>query len=146
MSSTLAYPARFIKEKGGSYSVSFPDLPGAHTMGETKEEAFRMAIDCLHTALDWRLERKDPIPAPSEVKRGQVVIPVPLEIAPKIALLQAMRERKVSNTTLARELNITETVVRRMLDPKHKSKPDQYTRALLAMGCAVEVSIVPVAR
>lgn len=80
------------------------------------------------------------------VKRGQVVIPVPLEIAPKIALVQAMRERKVSNTALARELNITETVVRRMLNPKHKSKPDQYTRTLLAMGCAVEVSIVPVAR
>ena len=143
---TLAYPARFLKENEDGYNVSFPDLPEAHTMGETKEEAFRMAIDCLHTALDWRLERKEPIPAPSAAKRGQIAIPVPLEIAPKIALVQAMRERNLSNTALARELNITETVVRRMLDPKQKSKPDQYTRALLAMGCAVEVSIVSVAR
>ena len=41
------YPAYFLKEDDGGYSVLFPDLPGAVTCGDTFEESNRMAIDCL---------------------------------------------------------------------------------------------------
>lgn len=40
------YPACFIKEKNGSYSIIYPDLNAA-TCGNDLEEAFVMAIDCL---------------------------------------------------------------------------------------------------
>ena len=40
------YPACFIKEKNGSYSVIYPDLNIA-TCGNDLEEAFLMALDCL---------------------------------------------------------------------------------------------------
>ena|ERR1700761_1587213 len=140
---TLAYPAKFKKEREGGYSVSFPDFPEGLTQGETRDDAFRMAIDCLQACMEYRLEAKQDIPGPSVAKRGEVEIPVSLEVAPKIALYQAMRDAKYSNVRLAGKLNISETVVRRMLDPRHKSKPEQYTRALMALGRAVQVSIVP---
>ena len=41
-----AYPACFFKEETG-YTVVFPDLNWLSTCGETLEEAFAMAIDCL---------------------------------------------------------------------------------------------------
>lgn len=41
-----AYPACFFKEKNG-YSVIFPDLNWLSTCGETLDEAFAMAVDCL---------------------------------------------------------------------------------------------------
>lgn len=41
-----AYPACFFKEETG-YSVIFPDLNWLATCGETLEEAFSMAVDCL---------------------------------------------------------------------------------------------------
>ena len=42
-----AFPACFYKEFEGGYSVIFPDLNHLATQGETLEEAFAMAIDCL---------------------------------------------------------------------------------------------------
>ena len=41
-----ADPACFIKEENG-YSVIFPDLDNLATCGETLDDAFAMAVDCL---------------------------------------------------------------------------------------------------
>lgn len=41
------YPACFYKEKDGRYSVVFPDLNHLATCGDSVEEAFEMAVDCL---------------------------------------------------------------------------------------------------
>lgn len=61
-----AYPACFFKEETG-YSVIFPDLDYTATCGETLEEAFTMAIDCLAGYLfSCRLEN-EPIPAASSI-------------------------------------------------------------------------------
>ena len=40
------YPACFFKEEQG-YTVIFPDLNWLATCGDTLEEAFAMAVDCL---------------------------------------------------------------------------------------------------
>lgn len=141
----LVYPAKFLPEKKG-FSISFPDFPEANSQGDSREEAYRMAIDCLQACIEWRLEDKEDVPAPSAVKRGQIAIPVPLEIAPKLALYRLMREKKYTNVRLAAELHVTEPVIRRMLDPKHKSRAEQYTRALMALGSAIQVSVVSMAK
>ena len=41
-----AYPACFFKE-GSGYSVIFPDLNHLATCGDTLEDAFAAAVDCL---------------------------------------------------------------------------------------------------
>lgn len=138
---TLSYPARFRRE-GGVITVSFPDFREAHTQGSTRQEAFAMASDCLYTAIEWRLEDKEEIPDPSPVKKGQVGVPVPLDLAPKVALYRAMRSQGVNNAALANSLHVSENAIRRMLTPYHKSRPEQYTKALLALGCVLETSVV----
>jgi antitoxin HicB len=143
--STLSYPARFRRD-GDVITVSFPDFPEAHTQGSTSEEAFAMASDCLYTAIEWRLERKEEIPAPAAAKRGQTTIPVPLELAPKLALYQAMRSRGVNNVALANRLQVSENAIRRMLAPNHKSRPEQYKMALLALGYTIETSVILIHR
>jgi len=137
----LAYPAVFALEKKG-YSISFPDFPEAHSQGDDEEDAFRMAVGCLNAVLEWRMEEKSSIPKPSVLHKGRVSIPVSLDLAPKLALYRLMRDQNISNVKLAKRLRINETVVRRMLDPNHRSKPEQYTRALAALGAAMQVSIV----
>ena len=51
MKDIYIFPAVFLKEEDG-YSVSFPDIDGAFTCGETFEEALFMAKDCLELNLD----------------------------------------------------------------------------------------------
>ena len=121
--------------------VRFTDLRGVATDGTDLKEALVEAEDCLGLDLSIRMARKEDIPAPSAPKRGQRLVPVPLWLAPKLALYIALREQGVSNSELARRLGCRETSVRRMLDPGHISKPENIQRALAALGKRLSVAM-----
>jgi antitoxin HicB len=136
-----SYPATFLREEGGKgFHVRFPDLPEALTSGDDLADTFIQAADCLAEAIAGRIVRGDKIPAPSQPKRRQHGIGVPLYLAPKLALYLAMRERNMRNTELAARLGVSETVVRRMLDPKHNTKPERIQSALAALGKRIVVA------
>jgi len=138
---TALYPATILREENGrGFYVRFKDLPEALTGGEDLNDSLEEASDCLAEALAGRIRRGDAIPAPSSVKRGQHAIGVPLYLAPKLALYLAMREQAIRNTELAGRLGVSETVVRRMLDPKHNTKPEKIQAALNALGKRIVVS------
>lgn len=59
------YPAIFLKEDVG-FSVSFPDLDGCFTQGDTLEEAIEMAQEALGLYLVALEEGHTPFPAASE--------------------------------------------------------------------------------
>lgn len=138
---TTSYPASFLLESNGKgLHVRFPDLPEALTGGDDLADTFAQASDCLAEALAGRIARGDEIPLPSKAKRGQHLISVPLYLAPKLALHLAMRERDIPNTELARRLGVSETVVRRMLNPKRDTRPEKIQAALVAMGKRIVVT------
>jgi antitoxin HicB len=126
--SVLSYPATFSTGGDGRVLVEFLDLPS-------------VAADALGSDLSIRLSRKEDIPSPSRAKRGQRLVPVPLWLAPKLALYVAMRDREITNTSLARQLGVHEKVVRRMLDPGHATKPARIQAALAALGKHLAVEI-----
>lgn len=137
---TAAYPASFLPEKNGKgFHVRFPDLPEALTGGADLDETLAEAADCLAEAIAGRIARGDGIPVPSKPKRGQYPVGVPLYLAPKLALYLAMREGGIRNTELAKRLAVSETVVRRMLDPKHATRPERIQAALAALGKRIVV-------
>ena len=57
-----------------------------------------------------------------------------------------MRERGIPNTELAKRLGVSETVVRRMLNPKHDTKPDKIQAALVTLGKRIVVTFEDAAR
>jgi antitoxin HicB len=137
---TATYPASFLPEEDGNgFHVRFPDLPEALTGGSDLEDALVQAADCLAEAIAGRIARGDRIPVPSKLTRGQRPVSVPLYLAPKLALYLAMREGQMPNTELAKRLGVSETVVRRMLDPKHNTKPERIQAALGALGKRIVV-------
>lgn len=52
----------------GVYEVSFPDIPGCLTFGETMQEAFENAQDALNGMLLTLENAKETIPKPSDLK------------------------------------------------------------------------------
>jgi len=137
---SASYPATFLPERNGKgFHVRFPDLPEALTGGADLDETLAEAADCLAEAIAGRIARGDGIPVPSKPKRGQYPVGVPLYLAPKLALYLAMREGGIRNTELAKRLAVSETVVRRMLDPKHNTKPEKIQAALAALGKRIVV-------
>jgi antitoxin HicB len=142
MNFTPTYPATFLREKDGiGFHVRFPDLPEALTGGVDIEDTLTQATDCLAEAIAGRIVRGDDIPAPSPVQRGQRAIALPLALAPKLALYLAMREAGIRNTGLAERLGVSETEVRRMLNPRFHTKPEKMQAALAALGKRISVII-----
>ncbi len=143
---TASYPASFLPEEDGhGFRVRFPDLPEALTGGSDFEDTLTQAADCLAEAIAGRIVRGDEIPLPSKPKRGQHLISVPLLLAPKLALYLAMREGRITNTELARRLDVSETVVRRMLNPSHATKPEKIQAALAVLGKRIVVGFMDAA-
>ena len=139
--STFAYPAKFSAGSDGRVLVEFIDLPRVATDGKDEREAMEEAIDALGSDLSIRLSRHEEIPSPSAPKRGQRLVPVPLWLAPKLALYLALREQGISNSELGRRLGVHERVVRRMLDPEHATKAENIQAALAVLGKQLTVEV-----
>src|SRR6267143_5744432 len=131
---TFAYPAVFKRDEDGRWLVSFPDFPNAHTDGADATEAMEEAIDCLGSSIAFAMADKANVPKPSRLKRGQKLVPVPPWIVAKLALYWAIREIGISQSELARRLDVSESVVRRMLDPNHGTRTEKIQAALEALG------------
>jgi antitoxin HicB len=142
----FSYPANLPRiREDKRILVTFPDFPASATDGTDMSEATEQAADCLGSAIAVALAYKEEIPRPSGARRRQRMVPVPLWIAPKLALYWRMRDLGLSNSRLARKLGVTEAVVRRLLDPDHASKTAKLEAALEALGQRVALGVENVA-
>lgn len=67
----LYYPAVFIAYENG-FTVTFPDLPGCVTQGDSFEEAFEMAEDAACGWILTTIEDGEDVPSPSMINRLDV--------------------------------------------------------------------------
>ena len=107
--------------------VRFPQLPEALTAAESECEALAEAEDCLGEALSARLERGEAIPEQSPVEEGMREIPVPLYLAPKVALSRELKAQAVSIEELARRLDCSADEARNLCIPAAKRRQRDYS-------------------
>ncbi|MCR4442157.1 MAG: type II toxin-antitoxin system HicB family antitoxin [Peptococcaceae bacterium] len=62
------YPAIFEHNDDGSYTITFPDLPGCISEGKSLSNAMDMAQKALTQWIEYLLDEKEPIPEPSDIK------------------------------------------------------------------------------
>jgi len=127
------YPAK-LQAHRDTVIVSFRDFPEAVTEGHNRVEALAEAIDCLDTALLFRIKEQAPVPAPSRPKPGEVLVPASPSIAAKVAFARAFAEAGITRVALAARLGLRETEVRRMLDPNHGTKLERLNDGMRALG------------
>lgn len=63
------YPAIFEHNDDGSYTITFPDLPGCISEGKSLSNAMDMAQKALTQWIEYLLDEKEPIPEPSDIKK-----------------------------------------------------------------------------
>jgi Uncharacterised protein family (UPF0150). len=66
------FPAVFESDGNGGYTVTFPDLPGCITEGDTLDEALYMAKDALELYIYNLEEDNETIPAPTAPEKIKV--------------------------------------------------------------------------
>src|SRR5260370_36652759 len=101
---SFSYPATFRRDSRGRLVAGFPDLPEAHTDGRDMREAVEEAIDCLGSAIAFRIAERSDIPAPARPKRGHRIVPVPLWIRGKLPLYLPRNAGGSSTRHVARRL------------------------------------------
>jgi antitoxin HicB len=140
----MEYPARFTPE-GGNYVVTFPDVPQAHTFGDTMDEAQAMAAEALELALTFYTEKGTDLPEPGKLKRGMRMVRVPALSEAKFRLYSALRDAGLKKIELARRMKISPGQVDRLLDITHNSKLDQMEAAFAAIGKRLAIEILDAA-
>ena len=140
-----SYPVVLTPDDNNTVLVTFPDFPEAATYGDDEDEALLNAADALRAAIAARMDDRDDIPAPSRAPGGQPVVGVSALVASKVAVYQAMRDRKVTKAELARLLGQNPRQVDRLLDVTHASRHDQLDRALGVLGKRLDIRVRNVA-
>ena len=131
-----AYPCNLIPdhEEGEGFIVTFPDVPGAITGAQTREESLLLAEDALVAMLAVYVQQQRTIPTPSPVADDQELVAVPPIAAAKLALYTAMREQGITGDALAVRLNLSDSAIRKLLDPDCFSHISQIMKALRTVG------------
>lgn len=62
------YPAVFHPNDDGTYTITFPDLPGCITEGKSLENALYMAQDAMTVWLEYTIDHKEPVPGASSLQ------------------------------------------------------------------------------
>lgn len=129
-----AYPCQITLHEGNEFVVSFPDVPGALTGANDREEALELAEDALSIVLAGYVKLRRPIPVPSPVADGQEVVAVDPVTAAKLELHSALRDQGITKRALAERLGLSDTTVGRLADPGHRSHISLVAKALRAVG------------
>ncbi len=62
------YPAIFHPNEDGSFTITYPDLPGCISEGKSLGNAMYMAQSALTQWMEYLLDKKQAIPSPSSLK------------------------------------------------------------------------------
>lgn len=138
----MKYPATFTPADEGGFVVTFRDIPEAIAQGDDEEKSLKEAQDALVTAMDFYFEDSRPVPAPSKARRGERLVALPLSVSAKVLLLNAMIERQVGPSQLARLMGIKPQEVNRIIDLGHNTKIDTVANAMAALGRELDVVAV----
>jgi antitoxin HicB len=138
----IAYPASFLPDdEAGGYVVVFPDVAGAATYGETREQAYEMAQDALGIMLESHVRDHGRLPARSETGPGQRLVELSALDSGKLALALEMAKAGISKTDLAIRLGVDEKEARRILAVGHNTKLDRIEAAFKAVGRKLTIQV-----
>ena len=137
-----AYPCELTADEDGVLVATFPDVPESITGGRDRSAAMAMAEDALATALAGYVHQKRDIPIPGKPVNGHELVAVPTVVAAKLALFSAMRAQRITKVELAGRLGISESAVRKLANPDHRSHISQVQKALRAVGRSLVVEVI----
>jgi len=103
------------QDEGGGYLISFHDLPGCISDGETIEDAILNGIDAVHSWVETAKEFNDPVPEPgSSQASGRFVQRLPKSLHARLSA--RAKQEGVSMNALVTSI-IAESLGRRETHP-----------------------------
>lgn len=136
----MYYPANFTDDDG-TLLVRFRDIPEAITCGDDIDDAMGQAVDCLESAFVFYMDKRLPIPVPSELQDGEHAIYLPVAVQTKIALYHEMLAQGITKAELARRLSVGQKQIDRLWDLSHATKLEFLEKAFNAIGKRLKLAV-----
>jgi antitoxin HicB len=130
-----------LQNDEGTVLVRSPDFPELITYGETREEALKHAVGAFAEAIAARIHDKEPIPAPSRIKKGEPFVTLPLQTEIKILLLESMKEKGMRKAELARRMNLHRQEIDRLLDIHQSTSLAKIESAFEVLGKRLQIEV-----
>lgn len=128
----IRYPALIEPQTDGTFLVQFVDLPDTFTEGGSLDEAVFNSVEVLSAMLGWHMDEGEKIAAPSlNVLGAHYIAP---DAKTQAALLLRLARGDRSFADLARALETSWPVAKRLEDPKHWPSLRTLDRAAAALG------------
>jgi antitoxin HicB len=124
-----------------SWMASCRDLPLMHSVGDSIENALSEAAFGLVTAIAIEVDERRPIPTGSAAQKDEYAVSVPVLVAMKAALHNAMIETGTRKAELARKLEQKPPQIDRLLDVEHSSRIETVELALRKLNRSVSLTI-----
>ncbi|WP_411382828.1 type II toxin-antitoxin system HicB family antitoxin [Pseudomonas sp. L7] len=124
-------------EENDHFWSSCPDIPEAHSAGDTLEELLANAVEGITLALSIYVDRRKPIPQASG--DGDYEVQLPSVTVSKIVLWNQLLAKGQTKADLANALKISPTAAARLVDFEHTSKMEQLEKALSALSAGVRI-------
>ena len=137
----MQYPAVVTKE-GKNTLARFPDCPGCQTFAGPSQDIRARAADALRGWLASNLAHGDVPKAPSSRRRGRVImVPVPANLAVKLALRWARHEAGLTQGQLAARAGLSQAMIAKVESPAYKPSLDVLEKVARALGKRVSVEL-----
>ena len=136
-----SYPVVLSIDENDTVIAQFPDVPEAMTVGADDSNVLDWAQDALVVALTGYMEERRDIPSPSKPKKGQKTVPLPPQVAMKLAIYQGMRDQGITQAALGECIGVDGRQIRRILDLDHNTSLSQLVRALKCLGKELVIDI-----
>ncbi|MFG6653047.1 hypothetical protein ACG0Z5_01000 [Scandinavium sp. M-37] len=124
-----------------SWIASCRDLPLMHSVGNSIEHALSEGVYGLVTAIAIEVDERRPIPTGSAPVNDEYPVSVPLLVAMKAALHNAMIETGTRKAELARKLEQKPPQIDRLLDVEHSSRVETVELALRKLDRSVTLTV-----
>ncbi|WP_323086732.1 hypothetical protein [Providencia alcalifaciens] len=138
----FTYPVKLEKDADtGAYIASCRDLPLMNSVGDDLQDVLFESISGLVTAISIEMDERRPVPTGSKPEKGEHLVTVPVLVAMKASLHNAMIESGTRKADLARKMGKNPQQIDRLLDAMHSSKVEAVELALHLLNKTVSVDV-----
>lgn len=125
-------------EENDHFWSTCPDIPEAHSAGDTLDELLANAVDGLTLALSIYVDQKREIPPATQA--GDHIVRLSGVTVAKVALCNELVRAGKTRSDLALMLGISPTAAGRLVDFEHTSRLESLEDALAKFGVRLQIT------
>jgi antitoxin HicB len=117
---------------------------GLSCEADSMEEALEILSDSAEDYIETTFRKQGkPVPVPSEPKPDDAILVVPLKLEARILFWNLLREKHMSTSEFAREVNMSRQQAQFLVDGSRPVSMDMYYDAFKALGYYLSLELNP---